>query len=149
MEALFLIILIGILSSLFGKRKTGGQTQRKKPFAMDRFGEIKTIMQSEKAKGTKTIQPELQQDQPVKQEVMEQYSQVKQEVADQLKSYAIAPNELNEEPVTAKEPPHTKVNRKADFLKETPDAQMVINGIIWSEILGEPRAKRPHFTRKR
>jgi hypothetical protein len=31
---------------------------------------------------------------------------------------------------------------------EKPDEKAIVNGIIWAEILGEPRAKKPYFPRK-
>ena len=35
-----------------------------------------------------------------------------------------------------------------DFKFERPDKKTIINGIIWAEILGEPRAKKPYLPKK-
>lgn len=42
-----------------------------------------------------------------------------------------------------------KVNRNVNRNDLIIDRQKAAQGVIWSEILGAPRAKKPHFTQKR
>jgi hypothetical protein len=42
-----------------------------------------------------------------------------------------------------------KVNRNANQNHLLIDRQKAVQGVVWSEILGAPRSKNPHYTRKR
>lgn len=151
MEILFFIIIAGILSSIFGKGKTNKQDQRRnKPISFETFEEIKTFMQNETNKRTKPVQSEAQHPQPSNPELINR-QRVKHKV--QVHMQEQENQNLQKEGVEAlprvKEHRYIETAEEKSFLQEEPDASMIINGIVWAEILGEPRSKNPHFTRKR
>ncbi|GHH97044.1 hypothetical protein [Neobacillus kokaensis] len=150
MEILFIIIIIGILSSIFGKGQTKNkQNHRNRPVSLETFEEIKTFMQNETKKRTKTIQNEFEQLQPAKKDVIEQYKQVNQNIEARERVQSRPRNKVKEEIVEDKEPLYTELTEEGSRHRDNLETNMILNGIIWSEILGEPRSKNPHFTRRR
>lgn len=148
MEFVLLIIIMGILSSIFGKGKGKKQNRRNKPVFFETFEEMKTLVQNE-TKKKKTLQSESQQFQPVQQNLVEQYSQIKQEIKDYSSDRSVSRNAIKGATKIVKEEPPTLEYKGGGSFLENSDAQMVINGIIWAEILGEPRSKNPHYTRNK
>ena len=140
-ETLILFIIIGIISTIFGKgRKGNGQSNLPKSI------------------------------EEMRKRIIDQH-----ETIPTLRKFSVAPAEIKEsteekprefkhssvKPITATIPVVPTVNNTespiySQQIEIEPeltatnevDATHVINGIIWSEILGEPRARKPYFSRK-
>ncbi|MDR7000417.1 hypothetical protein [Neobacillus niacini] len=148
METIIFLIIIGVLSAVFGKAKGNRTPSKNKPFSFNQFEEFRELF-SEKAlpKQERPIKPVERQTHAVQQQNIEiKYQQVKHEaesittrvsrVFENAKAEDVKPQVLERED-------------KNEILSDSTDAKSLINGIIWSEILGEPRARRPYFSRRR
>ena len=138
------LVLLGVISSLFRgkKREEEGQKTRSNPVenrptpkSGSAFGELKEIFREV----NRTFQEETQPSQTLKkervQEVIEPASYTQR--ADQERT-SIA----NEIEVIQKAP----ILQKKNQLKV--DESKLVDAVIWSEILGPPRAKNPYFRSK-
>lgn len=138
METILFLIIAGILSSIFGKAK-GKSNPGRKPFSAKRFSEIRPQVEQQMMKQRKPVQ--MSTGQPARQDtnfpsLEEKYLEIKQK--------PVGPIKRPEQPVET-----TLLEGDfADVTLEKPTEKTIINGIIWAEILGEPRAKKPYFTRK-
>jgi hypothetical protein len=144
METIIFLIIVGILSSIFGKAKGNSNPGRTKSFSGKGFDDLRRMVESQmEIKPVKTGQ--ISTGEPVKQDIAiqpitieEKYQELKQKpVVDRIQ----VGNSRNEAPRIVVE--------SEDIPFEKPDDKTIINGIIWGEILGEPRAKKPYFSRKR
>ncbi|MCM3566570.1 hypothetical protein [Neobacillus mesonae] len=151
MEFVFLIILMGILSSVFGKKKQRKQpVRRNKPTIIETFDKRKSSIQNETFKRAKTIERKFKDRKTAEQQdLMQHYSRVKPEAdiqSSEFEEYQKEKDRLLNRNTSSYMDDHNE----EDFLEEkVPNRNDIINGIIWSEILAEPRSKNPHFTRKR
>ncbi|MBY0145725.1 hypothetical protein [Neobacillus niacini] len=146
METIIFLIIVGILSSIFGKGKGKNNPGRNKPFSGKGFDDFRKMV-------------ELQMDSiPKKTGQISTGQPVKQQSADiQHNSIQEKFQELKQKPevdrMQVSQPQPLKVSRiqsEPDNVPlDRPDEKTIINGIIWAEILGEPRAKKPYFSRKR
>ena len=138
------LVLLGVISSLFRgkKREEDGQKTRSNPVenrptpkSGSAFGELKEIFREVNC----TFQEETQPSQTLKkervQEVIEPASYNQRAVQGKT---AIA----NEIEVVQKAP----ILQKKNQLKV--DESKLVDAVIWSEILGPPRAKKPYFRNK-
>jgi hypothetical protein len=152
------MIIIGVLSTIFGKGKgKGTKTQAKSKTSLpNSFEEIRTIVQKQfenyTPQSTRSIISENNDAQPYQQEeIVMDYLQ--EEEDNRAKSMEVPPPEYIEnyqrKMDKIQEPVAEEVKIEGSFFSENPDAKTLINGIIWSEILGEPRSKKSHFARKR
>jgi hypothetical protein len=143
LETILFLIIVGILSSIFGKGKGKRKPTRTKPFTANNFDDFRTLFDKQVSDDHPKNVEQVSTGQRVSQEINLQdiekkYQQVKQ----------------NSDPVRiGKSNSHstTKIALKSeqeDIFSENIDDKTFINGIIWSEILGEPRAKRPYFPKK-
>ncbi|MFZ7945445.1 hypothetical protein [Neobacillus sp. 19] len=150
METVLFFIIVGIISTLFGKAKRTQGHSPKKPFTANGMEDIRTLFKELANEGAEQIRPKkTEQNKELAQEKMknieQEYLQVRQESEasrtgmaaarlqnEKLENQTIKPRQAESEPMISKEP----------------DSNTVINGIIWGEILGEPRSKKPYFARK-
>jgi hypothetical protein len=144
LESIIFIIIAGILSTIFSKAK-GNNGSKNKPFIATQFDDIRKLFEQEEDNEPAETPEKVSRGQQVIQEVNLQdiekkYQQMKQ-VSEPIQYSRIEPkNRMNK--------PRPKL--KADgIVLGKPDKNTVINGIIWSEILGEPRSKRPYLAKKR
>jgi hypothetical protein len=134
METILFIIIAGILSTLFGKSK-GKSTGHTKPFTAKSFDDFRTKVHTQmenlpRKTGQISVGNPVKKDSSL-QGMENKYQELKQHsVVSKMKSI---PAESNPNQVET-----------ADILLEKPDEKTIINGIIWAEILGEPRAKKPY-----
>lgn len=139
METILFLIIAGILSSIFSKAKGKSNPGRTKPFTAKGFSDIRTqveqqMMNMQRKPGQiSTGQPALQDTNLPSLE--EKYQEVKQKPVVSIKQL--------EQPVVS-----TSLEVDSDTSLDKPNEKTIINGIIWAEILGEPRAKKPYFSRK-
>lgn len=144
------LVLLGVISSLFRgkKREEEGQKTRSNPVenrpaqkSGSAFEELKEIFKEV----NRSLQGETQPSQTLKKEAYKKKEHVKELIepasytqrADQEKT-SIA-NEI-------------EINRKAPILQKKNqlkvDESKLVDAVIWSEILGPPRAKSPYFRSK-
>jgi hypothetical protein len=144
METILFLIIVGILSSIFGKAKGNRNPGRTKSFTGKGFDDLRKMVefQMENIPG-KTGQ--ISTGQPVKQDmdiqplsIEEKYQELKQKPVVDRNQVSKSRNETSKIEVESDDVPF-----------ERPDDKTIINGIIWAEILGEPRAKKPYFSKKR
>jgi hypothetical protein len=135
------LIIAGILSSIFGRAKGKSNPGRTKPFTAKGFTDIRTqVEQQMKNRSAKPGQISVGQPAKTGNNVLGiegKYLEIKQK--------HVVPIKQMEMPI---ESTLRKVE-SSDVLLEKPDEKAIINGIIWAEILGEPRAKKPYFSRNR
>ncbi|MGX6442796.1 hypothetical protein ACWM35_06140 [Neobacillus sp. K501] len=136
METILFIIIAGILSTIFGKAKRQGQPKGAKSIKTKDFHGIRSMLEQPQKNSRKEI-GEITTGLPVKSsspKFEEKYQPIKKdiEINPVGKIYPQSKGKLEEEQV---------------FTHEQ-DEKTIINGIIWAEILGPPRAKRP-FSNKR
>jgi hypothetical protein len=141
METILFLIIVGILSSIFGKAKGKSNHERTKPFTAKGFTDIRhQVEQQMMNKPRKSGQ--ISTGQPAKADtklpsIEGKYLEIKQK--------PVVPIKQQELPI---ESTLLKVD-SADVSLEKPEEKTILNGIIWAEILGEPRAKKPYFSRNR
>jgi len=147
LQTLLILIVIGILSAVFGKGKLGRGQTRNKSFLPDNLKEIRTLFNQQMENySTKKPSPVLvNQDES---DSLEKHQSVYKDSEGSLL-------QINNQQNTEKK--QTKIvaapvqdNRQVDeqVSLDNVDAKTLINGIVWAEILGEPRSKKPHFARK-
>jgi len=141
MGTLTMIIILGIISSIIGKVKANKPKTPKKPFSVNNLNEIRELF---------TGKPEQNQ---VKQQVEKQTESTRVNIRKKYQSargeiVVNPPVEVVEEAVKV-EQVTSPLNVKTDRLTTPSEADRIINGIIWSEILGSPRAKKTYFSSKR
>jgi len=141
METILFLIIAGILSSIFGRAKGKSNPGRTKPFTAKGFTDIRT--QVEQQMRNKPGKPgQISVGQPAKSTP---------DLLSLEKNY----QEIKPKPVVPTKPFEQQV--ESTLLKDDSghvslkklDEKAIINGIIWAEILGEPRAKKPYISRKR
>jgi hypothetical protein len=139
METILFLIIAGILSTIFGKSKGKNHPGRSKPFTAKGLGDFRTTVDQQMGSFPRKT-GQISTGQPVERklrDIEEKYQPMKTSTqrlsAEQMKS--IASTKMEMEPM--------------DSPLERPEEKTIISGIIWAEILGEPRAKKPYFPRKR
>ncbi len=145
METIIFIIIAGIFSTIISKAK-GNSTPKNKPFTANRFDDVRTLFETQVAEPKQLDTSEkVSRGQQVLQEVNLQdiekkYQQMKQVSEPSRVSRDDSQNRMNK--------PRPKLEVEG-IVSGPPDKNTVINGIIWSEILGEPRSKRPYSAKNR
>jgi hypothetical protein len=141
-ETILFLIIVGILSSIFGKAKGKPTPGKTKPFTAKRFDDFRTMVEQQmgsipKKSGQISEGQAVTQDSKF-QDIELNYQEIKQNLV------------INRMQISQSEQP--KVTRKEvesnNVSFERLDEKTIINGIIWGEILGEPRAKKPYFSKK-
>lgn len=131
METILFLIIAGILSSIFGKAKGKSKQGRIKPFTAKGFNDLRTRV--EQSTGKFTTGKPANEDTPI-QSIEEKYQEIKQKPVVARSQASQVATRIEVEP--------------ENDLFEKPDDKDIINGIIWAEILGKPRAKNPYFSKK-
>jgi hypothetical protein len=148
LENLIFMIIIGIFSVIVGKSKIKQGQPKNNPFSKKAFEEIRTQVNKQ------VSYVEKRKTSPIKKErnaamtlnnlenLENKYQQLKQE------------SDVSRIGMTVSQAQQTvnKAEVKTEALDSlyslNPDEKTLINGIIWSEILGEPRSKNPYLPRK-
>jgi hypothetical protein len=142
METILFLIIVGILSSIFGKAKGKNNPGRTKTFSAKGFDEFRTKVEQQMM-GVPRNKGQISTGQPAKKETNLQSMEEKYQ---EIKQYpGISGTQVK------KLHPNKGVNIEVESDNipfEKPDEKAIVNGIIWAEILGEPRAKKPYFPRK-
>lgn len=146
METLLFLIIVGIMSAMFGKGKGTKQGAGRKPLTRSTFEEMKTLFQE---RIPEKIPSELKHiPKTIPQSAEKGFVKTIQVMNDQpagRNSYKETIEKLD----SRQKASDVKEVQDEAFITKEPDAKTILNGIIWSEILGEPRSKNPHFSRRR
>lgn len=144
METIIFLIIVGILSSIFGKGKGKNNPGRNKPFSGKGFDDLRKMVELQMDSIPKKT-GQISTGQPIKQGIDIQHNSI-QEKYQELKQKP----EVDRMQVSQQHPLKvTRIQTEPDNVTlEKPDEKTIINGIIWAEILGEPRAKKPYSSRK-
>jgi hypothetical protein len=144
LETLIFLIVMGIVSVIFRKAKGKTGQSRNRTFSRDTFEEIRTLVKKQlnydgipttSTLKSKNIQSEIPLENLEKLE--NKYQQLKQE------------SEVKRIGMSIAQPKVEKVeHEEGSIISLYPDEKTLINGMVWSEILGEPRSKKPFFPRK-
>lgn len=138
METILFLIVVGIVSSIYGRVKGNQKQSGTKPVAPKSFDNIRALFGEQVSDNQVNRSEKVSIGQKVSQEfnlqdVEKKYQQIKQG------SNSSRIGRITSQPIKTPE---------VEAFSESPDNKTVINGIIWSEILGEPRSKRPYAARK-
>ncbi|MEH7111971.1 hypothetical protein V7124_06255 [Neobacillus niacini] len=139
METILFLIIAGILSTIFGKSKGKSTSGRTKPFAPKGLDDFRTMVDQQIGRYPRKT-GSISMGQPVE----EKFDDIG---VDDQQLNSVSPRMPL---VPAKPEVSSRIEvETVDTQFEKPDAKTIINGIIWAEILGEPRAKRPYTTKNR
>ncbi|PLS01194.1 hypothetical protein [Neobacillus cucumis] len=143
METILIMIVVGVISMIFGKTKNNQGYQGRNPFPR-RLEQIQTRFKDfsdSLSKDTTLFTAEEKTSNMNKLET--EYLQVRQESETGRMGMAAARKQTERREAI----PNQEENKP--YITDTLEAQTVINGVIWSEILGEPRAKKSYRVKKR
>ncbi|NWQ40073.1 hypothetical protein MLOOGBEN_05105 [Bacillus sp. EB106-08-02-XG196] len=142
METILFLIIAGILSSIFGKAKgKSNPGRRTKTFPAKGFDDFRTKVEQQMM-GIPRNKGQISTGQPAKQSNMQSMEEKYQEIK---QIPVISKTQVKQ--MQPSKPARIEVESD-DIPFEKPGDKTIINGIIWAEILGEPRAKKPYFPRK-
>jgi hypothetical protein len=137
---------------VFNKGKKNRTPSTKKPFSRNGIDEIRTIFKElttiEKNHTNSPISSEEKNKslKPKVKDLENEYLHVRQESETSRMGMSVARKQEEEPREQAGRHQHEGIE-EVSF--EKPDANTIINGIIWSEILGEPRSKKPYIAKRR
>jgi hypothetical protein len=148
LEQLIFLIIIGLISTIIGKAKQTKGGPERKPMIPNQFEDIKKLFNPSVEKippaNTAANKAELEDLRPVEQASMERkYYDIKNETEAMILSEYI-----DQHQISTVEPVKVTTESVKDFISENAEKKALINGIVWSEILGQPRSRKPHFARK-
>lgn len=145
MENLIFMIIIGIFSVIVGKSQIKQGQPKNNPFSKKAFEEIRLQVNKQVSYEEKRMTS------PIKKErnatmtlnnLENKYQQLKQESDVSRIGMTVAQSQQ------AVNKAEVKIEPVDSLYSLNPDEKTLINGIIWSEILGEPRSKKPYLPRK-
>ena len=147
METLIFLIIIGILSVVFGKGKASKGQSRNRRFLPDNIKEIRTLFNQQLDHySAKKSSPDIVQQKEFD-SIEEKYLQTKKELVVSTLELNNQQDTKSLQTIKGADSAGDKQEEETVFSKNVDD-NAIINGIIWAEILGEPRSKKPYFTRK-
>lgn len=134
METLILLIVIGAISAIFNKGKPRNQRVRQPA-----FGDVRPLPGKPVPPQVKTNlkPPDLQEN------LEKKYNEVK--IKAEVPAATIP---FSSVPIGEENKVRPAAAMKKPAVKQPPAADRLIEGIIWSEILGPPRSKKPYSAGK-
>jgi hypothetical protein len=146
LETLLFLIIIGIISTIFGKGKGKNSKpfQMGKPFTANTFDDFKRIFQTEIPKEIQSEMKEVLN----KENIQEKYQKAKQELAESPSLWS-SPKQAEVAQGRIRATSSKQAEEDQPIILEKPNPDTLINGVIWAEILGEPRSKKPYYVNKK
>jgi 5'-3' exonuclease len=86
---------------------------------------------------------------PTLQTVQQAYENMKVRAEGQIETIEIVKEQPKRTQLVVKEEQAPKVDRNVNQNHLMVNRQNAVQGVVWSEILGAPRSKNPHYTRNR
>lgn len=150
METILFMIIIGVISTIFGKAKANQGKNGSKPFSVNNMKDVRTLfdeLTNNKPRETFSVDTKIKTEKkgPI-QSLEKEYEQVRHESEASRARMAAARKKTEIEKGTAAKIPHYEETEPLHL--ENADSNSLVNGLIWSEILAEPRAKRPYSLKK-
>jgi len=143
LESILFMIIIGIASMVFRNAKGKKGTTRNKTFSKETFEEIRTLVKKqldfEESRTTGPLPSKNIPDTP-KDNLENKYLQLKQKP--EVNRIGMSVGQQKAEKVDGNPRPVEDSN-----IALNSDEKTLINSIIWAEILGEPRSKKPYRPR--
>ena len=154
---ILIFLLIGLISSIF-KRSKGEEKQKQRPKRpaqpvrpvqkepMTKNSEVKPEeVDSRPLRRNQTQEQELREPRPASQSA---FLDIQKKYEERKKQEQNAPRSTFNQPMF--QPEATKENTSEGTpMQLKPEADRLIEGIAWAQILGEPRSKKPHRTMRR
>ncbi|MGG3562194.1 hypothetical protein ABES03_11380 [Neobacillus rhizosphaerae] len=152
METILFLIIVGVISTIFGKTKGTQGKAGNKPFSVGNMKDIRTLFDEftkEKPRETFSVETNTHMEVPknLLKNLENEYVQVRQESEASRTRMAATRQQAERVIEPATKIKHQEITKPVAL--ENPDVNTFVNGIIWSEILGEPRAKRPYLSKRR
>ncbi|WHY84763.1 hypothetical protein QNH39_19210 [Neobacillus novalis] len=155
MNTILVMIVIGIITSMFGKAKNNRGQSQNKPTSPNGIGEIRKLFQELTDQEISELSPIKEPTRPssviveqktaAPQKLEKEYLQVRKE-SESSRERAAASRQQKE--IIKERVQKDKQEEAGTIFSEYPDAKTLVNGIVWSEILGEPRSKKPYFAKR-
>lgn len=155
MNTILIMIVIGVITSMFSKAKNNRGQSQNKPTSPSGIGEIRKLFQeltdqeiSEPSRIKEPTRPNpviVEQKTAAPQNLEKEYLQVRTE-SEFSRERAAASRQQKE--ISKERVKKDKQEEAGTIFSEYPDAKTLVNGIVWSEILGEPRSKKPYFAKR-
>lgn len=151
METILFMIIVGVISTIVGKSKNNQGKSKGRPLSVDPMKEVRTLFDEfNNNKPRETFSVETKTSSESKERPLgnleKEYEQIRNESEASRTRMAAARQQAEKIIVPSKEDDQHQFEPPG---LEQPDPHTLVNGIIWSEILGEPRAKRPYFLKRR
>jgi CRISPR/Cas system CMR-associated protein Cmr5 small subunit len=141
LESIALMIIIGILTALFNKNKAVKKGFSKaKPFVSN-YGNVQDMYKKLK-EATTTKYSDFSQKEPTLLE------QVNVEYTEKMAQIQEETSVMKQDQLVQKPEEVQKIKNESTTINQI-DNNHLVNAIIWSEILGEPRAKKPYSSRRK
>ncbi len=137
------MIIIGIVSIVFRNAKGKKGASRNKTFSKETFEEIRTLVKKqldfEESRTNGPLKSKNIPDIP-KDNLENKYLQLKQGTEVKRIGMSVAQQKTDKVEVTPRQEDGSDISLN-------PDEKTLINSIVWAEILGEPRSKKPYRPR--
>jgi len=155
---LIIFVLIGIISSLFKRVKGEQEQQPKRPVRPEQQGPTWNSEDQKPAEPLKPLRAETSEDERFEEkkefngvpenpflDIQRKYEERRRE-----NEYNKSPrfNDLQSQSITTTFPVKEE-STEGVSLDLSPEADRLIEGIAWAQVLGEPRSRNPHRTMRR
>ncbi|GIQ68026.1 hypothetical protein DUZ99_05435 [Xylanibacillus composti] len=134
---LFIFIVIGLISMLFRQRKEAAPTRQRRPGQQGPVIPTFGNEEPQQARGFGKHEPAARQEEPDYMAALEAFEQ-----ADATRSRKPEPKPMHPFPRVAVLPKEEKRGQKSNHRQ--PTAEEARLGMMWAEVFGPPRAKRPY-----
>jgi Fe2+ transport system protein B len=143
-----IVVLIGIISSLFNRMKSSAEEPKRQPVrpVQNRPAQAQSTTMEEKIERPYVHREEksvMVTDTPLN-EIQEKYAEKKKAAEERLKQLE-QQKAVTEKRAARMNSQVTRVVHKQSSRSErlSPNKEKLVDAVVWSEILGPPRAKRP------
>ena len=148
METILFMIIVGVISTIFGKAKNNQKQWQKKPHSIKGMDELRTLFDEVVNPSRQTVSsPAVKTEEQIKtseRNLEKEFLQVRRE--SEASRIGRAASRQQAESLDEQK---RKTEERETVSLEDQEGRAIINGIIWSEILAEPRSKRPFNGQRR
>jgi hypothetical protein len=145
--------LVWLFSRFFTSNKKDEETPKKQPNKRENRPNPKPNPRQNSRPNPKPVMTTVEKKtrneaKPALQTVQQAYESMKNQATENLEKTRIVKEQPKKAKVVLNEQ-FPKVNRNIKQNNLIIDQQKAVQGVIWSEILGPPRSKNPHYTRNK
>ncbi|MGM0874314.1 MAG: hypothetical protein ACQEWV_05845 [Bacillota bacterium] len=142
-------LLAWLFSRFFRSNKKEEETSKKQPNRQERPNSRPNPRPNPRPVMTTGEQKPRNEKKPTLQTVQQAYENMKVRTEEQIETIEIVKEQPKRAKFVVQEEYVPKVNRNIKKNHLIVDRQKAVQGVVWSEILGAPRSKNPHYTRNR